>query len=97
MEYWLHSWPAGPIFFECFQAAGLNVGKHVFCSPEVAIPDGQNFGQILQALAVFKIYTPKESSVEQSLDAEVTRAYFISCPVQISIERKLKTAGTWAD
>ena len=69
--------PAGPIFFECFQAAGLNIGhvlartveatelwqifsilahlcsvhwKHVLCSPEVAIPDGQNFGQKLQAL-----------------------------------------------
>ena len=65
----------------------------------VAIPGGQSFRQKLQALAIIKIYTLEESSVERSLlvvencvGVEVTRVLMF--PIQISI---VKTAGIRAD
>ena len=76
----------------------------------VGIPDGQIFGQKLQALVVVKIqisisYTKRKLSmrsvdrsplvVANSVDAKVTRAFNFS--IQISIERKWKTAVTRAN
>ena len=79
--------------------AGRSLGTRL----AVAILDGQNFCQKLQALAVIKIQTSIRkllvSSVEWSLlvvvncvDKEVIHVF-----IQISIGRKLKTAGTRAN
>ena len=70
------------------------------CSKSVpAISGAQSYCQKLQGLAVIKIYTLKESSVERSplvvvncVDVEVIRVLIFS--IQISI---VKTAGTRVD
>ena len=70
------------------------------CSKSVpAISGGQSYCQKLQGLAVIKIYTLEESSVERSplvvvncVDVEVIRVLIF--PLQISI---VKTAGTRVD
>ena len=74
----------------------------------VAIPDGQNFHQKVEALAIIKskyLYTRRKLSVcsversqlvvANSIDVEVTRVF--NFPIQISIERKWKSASTRAD